>query len=85
MSLLEDFRRLHPELAPTEKFPTERGLEVYMETVLREEIFRAEGLPFRLSREGDGLYRARVGRGEATGFSGWKALLKAYLRHRGLV
>lgn len=82
MSLLEQFRQRHPELSPTIRFPTERGLEAYMENTLRE-LFGQQGIRWRLERMPDGRFLGKTEKGGqsavALSFEGWKALVKAYL------
>lgn len=86
MSLLERLKALDPELAPPVRFATERGLEVYMEAVLRQKL-EDQMAYYRLERLPDGRYVAEVRlkgrRATALSFSGWKALGKAYLEARG--
>lgn len=86
MSLLERLKALEPDLTPQVRFPTERGLEVYMETALREKLEEKHAY-YRLERLPDGRYVAEVRlngkRATALSFSGWKALGKAYLQATG--
>ena len=86
MSLLERLKAKDPELAPHVRFPTERGLEVYMEAVLRQRL-EEKAAYYRLERLTDGRYVAEVRlngkRATALSFSGWKALGKAYLQATG--
>jgi len=86
-TLLQQLIRVEPQLKPPQHYPNMRALEAFLEGELRH-LLEERGLGYSVALLPGGRYLAQVvddrSRHEATGFSAWKALAKAYLRWRGL-